>query len=55
MKIFCFTHFSRNDEDFEMSRLKNFKNFIAMPKNFLMIVDITDIAALSCVTCYFEV
>ena len=22
--IFCFTHFSRNDEDFEMPRLKKF-------------------------------
>ena len=28
--------------------LKNFKNFISMPKNFLMIVDITGVAALSC-------
>ena len=23
-KIFCFTHFSKNDEDFEMAQLKKF-------------------------------
>ena len=23
-RFFCFTHFSRNDEDFEMSQLKKF-------------------------------
>ena len=46
-KIFCFTHFSRNNE-FEMSQLKKFKNFITMPKNFFMVVDMTGFAALSC-------
>ena len=47
-KIFCFTHFSRNGKDFEMSQLKKFKNFIVMPKNFLMTVDMIAIAGLSC-------
>ena len=44
-KVFCFTHFSRNYEDFEISRLKNFKNFIAMLKNYLMVIDISGFAA----------
>ena len=33
---------------FKCHDYKNFKNFIMMLKNFLMIVDMTDIAALSC-------
>ena len=43
-KFFCFIHFSRNGEDFEMPKLKKFKIFIVMPKNFLMTTDMTSVS-----------